>query len=68
MALPRLFILTLSFIFLFVRLHRLPVLLAFMVFEGCVGAYWPSIGMIKSKVVPEEVRSAAASTGSLADA
>merc|ERR1719291_137435 len=30
--------------------------LAFMVFEFCVGLYFPSIGVLKSEVVPENVR------------
>jgi len=29
---------------------------AFMVFEFCVGMYFPSIGIVKSEVVPERVR------------
>ena len=34
----------------------LPVLCAFLVFEACVGIYWPAMGTVKSKVVPEEAR------------
>lgn len=30
--------------------------LSFLLFEFCVGAYYPSIGMLKSQVVPENVR------------
>eukprot|EP00746_Dinoflagellata_sp_MGD_P142378 gnl/MRDRNA2_/MRDRNA2_75354_c0_seq1.p1 gnl/MRDRNA2_/MRDRNA2_75354_c0~~gnl/MRDRNA2_/MRDRNA2_75354_c0_seq1.p1 ORF type:complete len:511 (-),score=49.83 gnl/MRDRNA2_/MRDRNA2_75354_c0_seq1:62-1594(-) len=30
--------------------------LSFLVFEFCVGVYWPSIGTLKSEVVPEAVR------------
>merc|ERR1712196_574614 len=29
---------------------------AFMVFEFCVGLYFPSIGELKSDIVPEQVR------------
>lgn len=28
----------------------------FLVFEFCVGAYWPAIGTVKSEVVPEAIR------------
>merc|ERR1712190_323683 len=31
--------------------------LAFMLFEFCVGVYFPSVGVLKSEVVPEQVRS-----------
>jgi MFS family permease len=31
-------------------------LLAFFVFEVCCGAFWPSIGVMRSRYVPEEVR------------
>ena len=31
-------------------------LASFLVFEGCVGLYWPAIGTVKSRLVPEEVR------------
>jgi len=34
----------------------LSVLVAFLVFEACVGVYWPAMGTVKSKVVPEEMR------------
>mmetsp|Transcript_83595 Transcript_83595/g.147850 ORF Transcript_83595/g.147850 Transcript_83595/m.147850 type:complete len:480 (+) Transcript_83595:86-1525(+) len=30
--------------------------LAFMVFEFCVGAYFPAAGLLKSKLVPEQIR------------
>mmetsp|Transcript_19926 Transcript_19926/g.46672 ORF Transcript_19926/g.46672 Transcript_19926/m.46672 type:complete len:210 (+) Transcript_19926:201-830(+) len=30
--------------------------IAFCVFEFCVGVYYPSVGILKSKVVPEHVR------------
>ena len=33
-------------------------LLAFLVFEVCVGCYWPLVGAIKARVVPEESRAA----------
>merc|ERR1719231_1270399 len=29
---------------------------SFLVFEFCVGVYWPTVGTIKSEVVPEEIR------------
>merc|ERR1719145_411502 len=29
---------------------------AFLLFEFCVGLYFPSIGVLKSEIVPEEVR------------
>jgi len=32
------------------------VLTAFLVFEACVGIYWPAMGTVKSKVVPEAAR------------
>lgn len=28
----------------------------FLLFEGCVGIYWPAIGTIKSRIVPEKMR------------
>ena len=31
-------------------------LTSFLLFEACVGMYWPSIGTVKSMVVPEETR------------
>merc|ERR1719263_468465 len=31
--------------------------IAFLVFEFCVGVYFPTIGVVKSEVVPERVRS-----------
>jgi len=34
------------------------LMLAFMVFEGCVGVYWPVIGTLKGIYVPEAQRSA----------
>ena len=34
----------------------LPVLCGFLVFEACVGIYWPAMGTVKSRVVPEEAR------------
>eukprot|EP01135_Chromosphaera_perkinsii_P003899 Nk52_evm16s261 gene=Nk52_evmTU16s261 len=36
---------------------RLIVLGAFVVFEGCVGIFWPAIGTMRGKYIPEEVRS-----------
>merc|ERR1719229_2012878 len=30
--------------------------LAFMLFEFCVGVYFPSVGVVKSDIVPEQVR------------
>jgi len=36
--------------------NKAVILAAFLVFEGCVGLYWPSIGTVKSRIVPEEVR------------
>lgn len=30
--------------------------LAFLVFEMCVGAYFPSVGILKSQIVPEQIR------------
>ena len=29
---------------------------AFLLFEACVGMYWPAIGTVKSMIVPEETR------------
>lgn len=34
----------------------IPCFVAFMLFEFCVGVYFPSIGVVKSEVVPEHVR------------
>ena len=34
----------------------LMTLVAFLLFEACVGMYWPSIGTVKSQIVPEESR------------
>ena len=34
----------------------LMVLVAFLLFEACVGIYWPAIGTVKSQIVPEESR------------
>ena len=34
----------------------LMTLVAFLLFEAAVGMYWPSIGTVKSRVVPEETR------------
>ena len=31
-------------------------LAAFLLFEACVGMYWPAIGTVKSMIVPEETR------------
>ena len=31
-------------------------LCAFLLFEACVGMYWPAIGTVKSMIVPEETR------------
>ena len=35
---------------------NLMTLVSFMLFEACVGMYWPAIGGVKSEVVPEESR------------
>jgi MFS family permease len=32
------------------------VMAAFLVFEACVGLYWPAVGAAKARVVPEEAR------------
>jgi MFS family permease len=32
------------------------VLIAFLVFEACVGLYWPAMGAAKARVVPEQAR------------
>ena len=32
------------------------VLFAFLLFEACVGVYWPAMGTVRSQVVPEETR------------
>lgn len=37
---------------------HIPSLIAFLVFEVCVGMYWPCIGTLKSQLVPEENRAA----------
>ena len=34
-----------------------PTLSAFLLFEVCIGAYWPLIGTLKSQLVPEAIRS-----------
>jgi len=39
--------------------NKAVILAAFLVFEGCVGLYWPSIGTVKSRIVPEEVKTSA---------
>lgn len=36
--------------------HLRPIFGAFLVFEGLVGAYFPTVGLLKSQVVPENVR------------
>merc|ERR1719160_867934 len=28
----------------------------FLIFEFCVGVYWPTVGTLKSEIVPEDVR------------
>jgi len=33
------------------------IMLGFLVFEGCVGMYFPAMGTLKSKIVPESQRS-----------
>ncbi|XP_038062022.1 molybdate-anion transporter-like [Patiria miniata] len=33
------------------------VFVGFLVFEGCVGIFWPSLGTMRGKYVPEEARS-----------
>ena len=41
-----------------VFLENKPVVyLCFLVFEGCVGVFYPSYGVIKSEKIPEEIRS-----------
>merc|ERR1719230_585840 len=37
--------------------HLLTCFIAFLVFEFCVGVYFPTVGVVKSEVVPERVRS-----------
>merc|ERR1719235_1829327 len=32
------------------------VFIMFLIFEGCVGLYFPAVGSLKSEVVPEEAR------------
>ncbi|MES1910032.1 MAG: hypothetical protein MHM6MM_002696 [Cercozoa sp. M6MM] len=39
-----------------VTTHHWMRLLAFFVFEACVGMFWPSIGQLKSSIVPERCR------------
>jgi len=39
----------------FIKNHTIR-LLAFFVFEVCVGLFWPSMGFLRSRYVPEEVR------------
>lgn len=34
----------------------IPVFAAFLLFEFCVGAYFPTIGVLKSQIVPEQIR------------
>merc|ERR1719424_1723165 len=34
----------------------LSLLVSFLLFEACVGVYWPAIGTVKSQVVPEDTR------------
>ena len=42
-----------------VLMDKKPVVyLCFLIFEGCVGVFYPSYGVIKSEKVPEEIRSA----------
>eukprot|EP00049_Salpingoeca_infusionum_P027042 m.29857 g.29857 ORF g.29857 m.29857 type:complete len:470 (-) comp9213_c1_seq3:433-1842(-) len=38
--------------------HSNTLFVAFVVFEGCVGAFFPSIGTLRSKVIPNDVRAA----------
>jgi hypothetical protein len=38
--------------------HKLIVYTAFLVFEGTVGVFYPSYGVIKSEKIPEDIRSA----------
>jgi len=35
---------------------NLAVLIGFLLFEGCVGIYFPAMGTVKSQIVPEEAR------------
>jgi hypothetical protein len=37
--------------------HLMVIFLAFLVFEFAIGVYFPSVGILKSEVVPERVRS-----------
>lgn len=36
--------------------HQLIVFIGFLVFECCVGIFWPSLGQMRGKYVPEETR------------
>jgi len=37
--------------------HQLPIYVAFLVFELCVGIFWPAMCTMRGKFVPEETRS-----------
>jgi len=37
--------------------HLVSILLAFLLFEFAIGVYFPSVGILKSEVVPERIRS-----------
>lgn len=37
--------------------HGAVILMAFLLFEACVGMFWPSISTLKGAYIPEEVRS-----------
>jgi len=43
------------FLAAFIRVHTLRLLL-FFVFEVCVGMFWPTLGVLRTRYVPEEVR------------
>jgi len=45
-----------SFVVMAFSWDAAPTLAAMCVFEACVGVYWPAIGTIKSRVVPEDSR------------
>ena len=47
-----------SFIIPVLTSNYTAIMIGFLVFEGCVGMYFPSMGTLKSKIVPEsQVRS-----------
>ncbi len=46
----------LSFLLVAMNLGGVICLTSFLVFEACVGMFWPSMGTLKGKYVPEDVR------------